>query len=167
MPFSTYEVTVPVYLGLLARLSEWLDKAAAYAAEKDFDVSVLISARLYPDMYSFDDQVWSVTNHMVRGTARLAGVAIPAFDGPQATIEDLKARVAWAVTHLDGLNAAQFAGADEKTIVFPAGDTERRMSGSDYLLRFSLPNVYFHVSMAYAILRHNGVAVGKDDFMPA
>ena len=167
MPFSPYDVTLPVYRGLITTFEASLEKAAAFAAEKDFDLSVLLAARLYPNMYSLAEQVFAFTNHMVRGTARLAGVPVPKYEAAQATIEDIKARIAWTRAHLDGLDAGQFAGADEKTIVFPAGDSERRMTGSDYLLRFSLPNVYFHISMAYAILRHNGVPLVKDDFMPA
>lgn len=167
MSFSTYDVTVPVYRGLIATFSATLDKAVAFAAEKDFDISVLVGARLYPDMFSLVEQVFAFTNHMVRGSVRLAGAALPKYEGPEETIDDIKARIAWTLAQLNGLEAKQFAGADEKTIVFPAGDAERRMSGADYLLKFSLPNVYFHLSMAYAILRHNGVPIGKDDFIPA
>ncbi|HVY19870.1 MAG TPA: DUF1993 domain-containing protein [Bauldia sp.] len=165
MPFSTYDVTVPVYRRLLAALSAILDKAAAYAVEKDVEPEVLITARLYPDMFSLAEQVWATTNHAVRGTGRLAGIPLPTYTGPDDTFADLKARIAWALAHLEPLEAKQFEGADAKTIVFPAGDQERRMSGSDYLLAFSLPNFYFHLSMAYAILRHNGVPLGKDDFV--
>lgn len=167
MPFSTYEVTVPVYRGLLTTFSATLEKAVAYAKEKKFDVSILVAARLYPDMYSLVEQVFEFTNHMVRGTSRLAGVPVPKYEGTAEGIDDIKARVAWALAHFDGLTPQQFAGADEKTIVFPTGDKEKRMSGSDYLLKFSLPHTYFHVTMAYAILRHNGLALNKDDFMPA
>ncbi|MEJ0012559.1 MAG: DUF1993 domain-containing protein [Bauldia sp.] len=167
MPFSTYEVTVPVYRGLIATFSKTLDKAVAYADEKAFDVAILVAARLYPDMYSLVEQVFAFTNHMVRGTARLAGVPVPKYEGRSEGIDDIRARLAWTLAHFDGLTAQQFAGAHEKTIVFPAGDEEKRMSGSDYLLTFSLPHTYFHVTMAYAILRHNGLPLNKDDFMPA
>ena len=164
MPLSMYQATVPVYVRLLAALSSTLDKAAAHAAAKKVDPAVFITARLYPDMWSLAEQVRAATGHMVRGTSRLAGVPIPTFDGKDATFDDLKARIAWTTAHLKGLDEKALADAAEKTIVFPAGDKERRMSGADYLLVFSLPNVYFHLTTAYAILRHNGVPISKDDF---
>ena len=164
MPLSMYQATVPVYVRLLAALSSTLDKAAAHAAAKKVDPAVFITARLYPDMWSLAEQVRAATGHMVRGTSRLAGVPIPTFDGKEATFDDLKARIAWTTAHLKGLDEKALADAAEKTIVFPAGDAERRMSGADYLLVFSLPNVYFHLTTAYAILRHNGVPISKDDF---
>ena len=164
MPLSMYQATVPVYVRLLAALSSTLDKAAAHAAAKKVDPAVFITARLYPDMWSLAEQVRAATGHMVRGTSRLAGVPIPTFDGKEATFDDLKARIAWTTAHLKGLDEKALADAAEKTIVFPAGDTERRMSGADYLLALSLPNVYFHLTTAYAILRHNGVPISKDDF---
>ncbi len=165
MPLSIYDVTVPVYLRLFATLTATLDKAAAYAAAKKVEPAVLITARLYPDMWSVGEQVRSTCSHAVRGTARLAGVPIPTFDGKDATFDDLKARIVWTTAQLKGLDAKAFAGAEERTIVFPAGDRERRMSGTDYILNFSLPNFYFHLSMVYAILRHNGVPIHKEDFV--
>lgn len=162
---SAYDATVPQYLRLLSALAGSLDKAATFAAEKKFDPSILVSSRLYPDMYSLAEQVRAACSHMVRGTSRLAGVPIPTFEGSDATLADLKARIVWVEDHLRGLDKAAFAGADEKEIVFPAGDKERRLTGAVYLVAFSLPNVYFHLTAAYAILRHNGVPLGKDDFM--
>ena len=165
MSLSAYDVTVPVYLRLFAILVATLDKAAAYAAEKKVAPAVLVNARLYPDMWSVGEQVRASCNHAVRGTARLAGVPIPTFDGKDATFDDLKARVAFTVAHLKGLDRKAFDDADTRTIVFPAGDAERRMSGADYLLAFSLPNFYFHLTTVYDILRHNGVPLVKEDFM--
>ena len=165
MSLSAYDVTVPVYLRLFAILTATLDKAAAYAAEKKVDPAVLVNARLYPDMWSVGEQVRATCNHAVRGTARLAGVPIPTFEGKEATFADLKARIAFTVAHLKGLDPKALADADTRTIIFPAGDKERRMSGSDYLLTFSLPNFYFHLTTVYDILRHNGVPLVKEDFM--
>lgn len=167
MSLSAYDVTVPVYRRLLATLTATLDKAAAYAAEKKVDPAVLITARLYPDMWSVAEQVRATCNHAIRGTARLAGVPIPAFEGKDATFADLKARVAFTVAHLDGIDAKAMAEGDTRTIVFPAGDSERRMTGADYLLTFSLPNFYFHLTTVYDILRHNGVPLVKEDFIGA
>jgi hypothetical protein len=166
MPLSTYDITVPVYLTLLGTLSATLDKAAAFAAQKKIDPAVLINDRLAPDMWSLAQQVKAVCNHAVRGPFRLAGVAVPQLTGGEATFDDLKARIVGAKDHLKGLVAGQFTDAETRTIVFPAGDDERKMSGGDYLLKFSLPNFYFHLSMVYAILRHNGVPITKEDFVP-
>jgi hypothetical protein len=167
MALSLYEFTVPVYFGLLKSLTETLDKAAAFATERKIEPSVFINDRLYHDMWALNRQVAAVCNHAVRGPYRIAGVEVPQLSGGDSTFDDLKARVAQATEHLRKLDRQQFVDADIREIVFPAGDTQRRMSGRDYLLTFSLPNLYFHLSMVYAILRHNGVPLVKDDFMPA
>jgi hypothetical protein len=164
MSLSVYQVTVPVYIHLLGGLSSSLDKAVAYAAEKKIDPAVLLTARLYPDMWSLMQQVNAACSHAVRGTARLAEMPIPTFAGKDSSFEELTARIAWTIEHLKGLTEAALAGAAERTIVFPSGDSERRMTGADYLLSFSLPNFYFHLTTAYDILRHNGVTLVKDNF---
>jgi hypothetical protein len=165
MPVSMYAITVPVYVRLLAALSAKLDLAAAYAAEKKVDPAVLIAARLYPNMWSTGEQVKAVCNHVVRGASRLAGVPLPTFDGKDATFTDLKARIAWAVAHIKSLDRKAFDGSDDREIAVPMGDKQRTMTGEQYILAFSLPNFYFHLSMVYAILRHNGVPLAKDDFI--
>lgn len=165
MSLSIYEVTVPVYLQLLAGLSAILDKAAAYAEAKKIEPAVLLTARLYPDMWSLAHQVNAVCNHAVRGTARLAGMDPPAFDGKDASFADLQARIAWAVAHLKGVDQAALNAGGDRTIAFPAAGAEKRMSGKAYLLEYSLPNLYFHLTTAYDILRHNGVHLVKDDFL--
>jgi hypothetical protein len=166
MALSLYEFTVPVYFGLLKSLSETLDKASAFAVERKIEPSVFINDRLYHDMWPLHRQVASVCNHAIRGTYRLAGLEVPPLSGGEASFDDLKARIAQATELLRKLDRQQFVDADTREIVFPSGDTQRRMSGRDYLLTFSLPNLYFHLSMAYAILRHNGVPLVKDDFLP-
>jgi hypothetical protein len=166
MPLSMYQASVPVYARLLKGLVAVLDKAARHAAEKKIEPAILISARLYPDMWSLAEQVRAACNHGTRGPARLSGSQIPQYDGgDDGSFDGLKTRVAWILAFLDGLNAEQFEGAEARTIVFPAGDSERRMTGADYLLTFSMPNFCFHVTAAYAILRHNGVPLDKDDFL--
>jgi len=165
MPLTVYDATVTVYLRLLTTLTATLDKAAAYAVAKKVDPAVLITARLYPDMWPVAEQVRATCNYVIRSTSRLAGVPIPTFDGKDATFDDLKARIAWAMAHAKGIDAKALEGAADKTIVFPSGDGERKMSGKDYLLNFTLPNFYFHLSMVYAILRNNGVPIHKEDFV--
>jgi hypothetical protein len=167
MSLSVHDVTVPVYLRLLAGLSAILTKAAAYAKEKKVEPAVLLTARLFPDMWSLAHQVNAVCNHAVRGTARLAGVTPPSFDGKDASFEDLQARIAWAIAHLKGIDQAALNAGADREIVFPSGGSEKKMSGKDYLLDFSMPNLYFHLATAYDILRHNGLPLTKDDFLGA
>jgi hypothetical protein len=165
MPLTIYQASVPVYTRLLRNLSGILDKSAAHAAAKKIDPAILISARLYPTMWSVAEQVRAACNHAVRGPARLTGNPPPSFDGKDATFEDLKGRIAWAIAFAEGVPESAFDGAEDREIVFPAGDEERRLTGRDYLLGFSMPNFYFHVTTAYDILRHNGVPLEKDDFV--
>jgi len=165
MPLTMYQASVPVYGRLLRNLSGILDKAAAHAAAKKIDPTILIYARLYPTMWSVSEQVRAACNHATRGPARLTGTPPPAFDGKDATFQDLKARIAWAIAFAEGIPQSAFDAAEDREIVFPTGDDERRLTGRDYLLAFSMPNFYFHVTTAYDILRHNGVPLEKDDFV--
>lgn len=165
MPLSMYEVTVPVFVRLLTGLSAVLDKAASFAAERKIKPAALITARLYPDMYSLDEQVRSACNFPIRSGARLSGLPIPTFDGKEATFDDLRARIAWTIAFITGIDRAKIDGTEAKEIVFPAGDSEKRMSGKDYVLTFAIPHFYFHVATAYDILRHNGVPLVKDDYI--
>lgn len=165
MPLSVFQISVPVYARTLAALSGVLDKAAAHAAAKQIKPEILIAARLFPDMWSLAEQVRATCNHATRGPARLGGLPIPEFDGKDATFADLKARIAWALAFLKGLEPGPFEAGAERSITFPLGKATRTMSGADYLLTFSLPNFYFHATTAYDILRHNGVALDKDDII--
>ena len=165
MPLTMYQASVPVYVRHLAALDVILDKAAAHAAARKIDPAILIGARLFPNMWSLGEQVRSACNHATRGPARIGRQPIPTFDGKDATFADLKARVAWVLAFLGGLTPAQFEESDVRPVTFPVGDRERTMTGAQYLLTFSLPNFYFHLTTAYDILRHNGVALDKDDFI--
>jgi uncharacterized protein len=167
MAFSIYDASLPVYMRLLKALSATLDKAAAYAAQKKVKPEVLIGARLYPDMWSLGEQVRAACNHAVCGPARLTGTPLPPFEGDDATFADLKARIDWALEFGASLKPEQFAGAEDREVVFPSGDGERRMVGRAYLVEFSMPNFMFHATAAYAILRHNGVPIHKADFLGA
>jgi hypothetical protein len=165
MPLTIYQAAVPVYSRLLRNLTGILDMAAANSADRKIDPAILIAARLYPDMWSLAEQVKAACNHATRGPARLAGIAPPGFDGGDSTFDELKARIAWAVAFAEGIPESAFADAADREIVFPTGDVQRKLTGRDYLLGFSMPNFYFHVITAYDILRHNGVALTKDDFV--
>ena len=165
MPISMYSVSVPVYARILTQLAATLDKAAAHCEARKIKPEVLIGARLFPDMWSLAEQVRAVCNHATRGPARIAGLPIPQFDGKDESFADLKARISWALAFVDGLAPDQFADAAERTVSFPSGGAEVSMTGERYLLFFSMPNFYFHATAAYAILRHNGVPLHKEDFM--
>jgi hypothetical protein len=167
MAFSIYDASLPVFTRLLTALSANLEKAAAHAEEKRVKPEVLITARLYPDMWSLGEQVRGACNHATRGAARLAGIAPPSFDSKDDTFAALKARIDWALAFLAGVTAAQLTSAEDREVVFPAGNSERRMTGRAYLLAFSMPNFMFHSTVAYAILRHNGVPLRKADFLGA
>lgn len=166
MPLTMYDACVPPYVRIMEALSGILDKAAAHAAEKKIEPAILITARLYPDMWSTAEQVRAVCNHGTRGPARLTGMQPPKYEGSDDGFDGLKARLAWAVAFTEGIAPAAFEGAESREIVFPAGDSERRLSGRDYLFGFSMPNFLFHATTAYDILRHNGVPLDKDDFIP-
>jgi hypothetical protein len=165
MPSALYQASVPVHVRQLNALSAIIDKAAAYCAERKIDPSALLQARLYPDMFTFVKQVQVACSHAERGAARLSGIEPPARPDKEATFEDLKARIAAALSFVKSVDAAKMDGADTRKITFPAGQQQMTMTGSDYLSHFSLPNFYFHVAAAYNILRHNGVPIGKGDFM--
>jgi hypothetical protein len=165
MAFTIYDASIPVFTRLLKALAANLDKAAAHAADHKIKPEALITARLYPDMFTLAEQVRAACNHAVRGAARLTGATAPDFAGTDASFADLKARIDWALGFLAGLPAEGFAGAESREVVLPAAGGERRLSGGDYLLALAMPNFMFHATTAYDILRHNGVPLHKADFL--
>jgi hypothetical protein len=166
MAFSVYEVSVPAFRRHLEALSGVLDKAAHYAESKKVDAGVLLQARLYPDMFPLVKQVQLSTNFANRGAARLAGVDVPSYADDETSFDQLKARIARTLEFLSGLTSQQFEGSENKDLLIPMGAREPvAYKGGDYLLSFALPNFFFHVTTAYAILRHCGVELGKQDFM--
>ena len=167
MTITMYQASVPVFERTLKALDVILDKAAAYATERKIDPTVLLTARLYPDMFALTRQVQIATDHAKGASARLAGVAVPSFTDNEATFPDLKARIAKTLEFIATVKAAQIDGSEARDITLKAGPRELNFKGQDYLLFFALPNFYFHVTTAFAILRHNGVPVGKLDFLGA
>jgi hypothetical protein len=154
-------------IGLNA-LSGVLDKAESFASSKKFDSAILLNTRLAPDMFALTRQVQVATDLAKNGAARLAGVEPPRYEDNEKTIGELKARLAKTVAFIKSLDAKQIDGAADRVITFPLGPTNKgEMKGDDYLNHFVLPNVYFHLTAAYAILRHCGVEVGKQDFLGA
>ena len=165
MPVSLYQIAVPSFQKHLNALDAILDKAADYATAKKIDPSVLLTARLYPDMLDFKRQV-QIAADFAKGTpARLAGVEVPSYPDTEVTIPELKARIAKTLAFIETLKPEQMEGAENKEITIKAGPNDMTFSGQDYLLHFALPNFYFHCATAYGILRHNGLEIGKRDFM--
>ena len=168
MSFSMSKASLPALeLGLNA-LSGVLDKAQAFATAKKVDPSVLLGLRLYPDMFALTRQVQIAADLAKNGMARLAGIEPPRFEDNETTIDQLKARLAKTVAFLKTLDATKIDAAADREISFPLGPTNKgQMKGDDYLNHFVLPNVYFHLTAAYAILRHSGVEIGKQDYLGA
>jgi hypothetical protein len=162
-----YSMSVPVFTKTLGNLSAILDKAAAHAEAKKIDPAVLLAARLYPDMFSLTKQV-QVACDFAKGTvARLAGEEPPKYDDNETTIDALKARIARTVDYVQGFQAARFAGAEERDVQMKIRDQTLSFKGLPYLAHMALPNFFFHATTAYDILRHNGVELGKRDFIGA
>jgi hypothetical protein len=165
---SMSKAALPAFEIGLNALSAVLDKAAAHAAAKKIEPSVLVNSRLFPDMFALTRQVQIATDQAKNGSARLAGVEPPRFEDTETTLEQLKARIAKTVAFLKTLDPKAIDAAADREITFPLGPTNKgHMKGEDYLNHFVLPNFYFHTTAAYAILRHCGVELGKRDFMGA
>ncbi|MGA2893187.1 MAG: DUF1993 domain-containing protein [Xanthobacteraceae bacterium] len=168
MPLSMSQASIPALEIGLNALSAVLDKAAAYAAAKKFDPAVLLQTRLAPDMFALTRQVQVAADGAKNGASRLAGVEAPRFEDNETTVDQLKARLAKTVAYLKTLDRKAIDAAADREIVFPLGPTIKgHMKGDDYLNHFMLPNFYFHLTAAYAILRHCGVDIGKRDFLGA
>jgi hypothetical protein len=168
MSFSMSQASLPAIEMILNALSAVLDKGAAFAAAKKIDASVLLTWRLAPDMFALTKQVQVATDLAKNGVARLGGVEPPRFEDTETTFEQLKARIARAIAFIKTVDPKQIDAAFDREITFPLGPTIKgQMKGGDYLNHFVLPNVYFHCTAAYAILRHCGVEIGKPDFLGA
>jgi hypothetical protein len=167
MSFSMSQASLPAFEIGLNALSAVLDKAAAHAAAKKIDPAVLLNTRLYPDMFALVRQVQVAADQAKNGSARLANVDPPRYEDNETTIDQLKARLAKTVAFLKTLDRKQIDASADREIVFPLGPNKGNMKGADYLNHFVLPNFYFHLTAAYAILRHCGIEIGKRDFMGA
>ena len=167
MSISMHSASVPIFVRMLNNLAAWLDKAAAHAQAKQFDVSVLLGSRLYPDMLPLSSQVQIASDTVKFCVARLAGAEAPKFDDTEKTVEEFKARVAKTIDYVQSVPASQVDGSEDRAISVPRGRGRDplQMTGEAYLKHFALPNFFFHATTAYAILRHNGVELGKADFL--
>lgn len=165
MALKLYDVAVPSFTKHLHALDGIIDKAVVYATSKKIDPAVLLSARLFPDMFDFTRQVQACSDFAKNSTARLAGVDIPSFADTEKSFPELKERIAKTLAFLGTLKAEQMDGAETKEFTIKVGPNDMTFTGQDYLLHFALPNFYFHAATAYDILRHNGLEIGKRDFM--
>jgi uncharacterized protein len=168
MPLSMSQASIPAFEIGLNALSAVLDKGAAHAAAKNIDPAVLLHSRLAPDMFDLTRQVQVAADQARRGAARLAGVEPAAIEDNETTFDQLKARLANTVAYLKTLDRGKIDAAADREITFPVGGGNMgRMKGAAYLIHFVLPNFYFHLTAAYALLRHHGVDIGKRDFIGA
>lgn len=163
---SFHDASVAAYLQILNSLTGILGKAEAHCKAKNIQPDVLLGARLYPDMLPFIRQVQLTCDFATKGCARLTHSEVPAIPDTEKSFEDLKARLARTIDYVKAFKPAQFDGADAREVTFPAGpDKTMTMKGQQFLSHFSLPNFYFHAATAHDILRHNGVEIGKRDFL--
>ncbi|HZA67760.1 MAG TPA: DUF1993 domain-containing protein [Geminicoccaceae bacterium] len=167
MPISMYQASVPAFLQMLNSLSANLDKAEVFAAERKIDPAVLLGWRLAPDMFALARQVQIATDHAKGCCARLAGVEVPKYSDDETTFAELRARIGRTIDFVQSFEASDIDGSEERDITLTAGTRELRFKGQQYLVGFALPNFYFHVTTAYAILRHCGIPIGKRDFLGA
>lgn len=165
MTISMYETSVPVCIRTLSNLVGILEKGATYAENKKIDPAVLINFRLFPDMFPLSRQVQIASDIAKRGAAQLAGVEAPKFEDNETTFSELIDRTRKTISYLDTFKPEQFDGSEERTITLQVRDNTLSFQGMPFLLYFVLPNVYFHVTTAYNILRHCGVELGKQDFL--
>jgi hypothetical protein len=160
-----YQASIPSFVRMLGNLSAILDKAAVHAEAKKIDPAVFINARLAPDMYPLSRQVQIATDIVKGCAARLAGIDVPSYVDNETTFAELQARIEKTVTFLQSVNATQIDGSEERKITLKFGSREINLLGQAYLLDFVFPNFHFHLTTTYDILRHNGVEIGKMDYV--
>src|SRR5512145_1189659 len=160
-----YALSAPVFVRMLRNLDGVLDKGAAHAAARKIDPAVLVGARLFPDMFPLATQVRIACDFAKGAAARLTGAEPPKYEDNEATFEDLKARIAKTIAYVESFRPEQFEGADARAVTMKMRGEDKTFDGVVYLANVFLPNFYFHVTTAYDILRHNGVELGKRDFI--
>ena len=165
MSLSMYQASIPVIIHGLTNLIGILKKGEAFAQTKKIEASVLINARLAPDMFPLSRQVQIATDVVKGGAARLASIEIPSYTDNESTFPELYERINKTIAFLGTIKAAQIDGSEAKAISLKVGGNDLQFTGQHYLLHFVLPNLFFHITATYAILRHNGVDVGKKDYL--
>jgi uncharacterized protein len=165
MSLSMYDASVPVFRQMLGSLCAVLDKAESHAAARKIEPSVLLQSRLYPDMFPLARQVQIAADFAKGACARLAGAEVPRYEDTEQSLGELKERIGKTLAFIEGLPHEAIAGSEERDISITVAGNSRQFKGQPYLLHYALPNFYFHATTAYAILRHNGIEIGKRDFI--
>lgn len=165
MTLSVYQASVPVFARGLTNLRAVLQKAHDHALTKGFEPSILLSSRLYPDMHPLTRQVQIASDAAKFCIARLAGIEPPKYEDVETTFDELYARIDKTLAYLEGFDAAKLEGSESRTVMLTMRTGKHELQGDVYLLHFALPNFFFHLTTAYAILRHNGVELGKFDYL--
>jgi hypothetical protein len=165
MTLSIYAASVPVFKQILGALSAVLDKAETHAGEKRIDPAALLQFRLYPDMLPLVRQVQIACDFAKGAAARLGGQPVPPYEDTEQSFAELKARIAKTVAFIDSVPRADIEGSEERAITTGSGEKTRHFVGQEYLFHYAMPNFYFHATTAYDILRHNGIEIGKKDFV--
>ena len=167
MTASLYDFTVPVFTRALSNMANHLDTGKAHADQRKVDFKAFAESRLIADMHPLINQVQIACDNAKGAVARLAGIDAPKHEDTEKTFEELKARIAKTLDFIASVTREQFAGAEQREIVLKFPNITLTFSGQDYVTKFALPNFYFHATMAYALLRQNGVVIGKRDFLGA
>jgi hypothetical protein len=162
-----YDRSVPVFIHFLNALSAILKKAEEHCAARKIDPAVMLGLRLYPDMFALTRQVQTVSDAAKGAGARLAGIPVPSYPDEEKSFAELQARIAKTIDFLGSLKTSQFEGAASRTVSLRAGGRDMTFAGADYLEKWAKPNFFFHLTTAYNILRHNGLDLGKRDYLAA
>jgi hypothetical protein len=165
MSLSLYDVTIPAFLHSLRNLKAIMEKAVAHAEARKFDPNVFASMRLYPDMLPFNRQIQIASDAAKGAAARLSGTEPPKFEDTETTMAELIARVTKTIDYLEGFKAEQFAGDENRVITIKSPRNTFNFKAVDFVRHWALPNLFFHITTAYALLRHGGVEIGKMDFL--
>ncbi|MDO6413151.1 DUF1993 domain-containing protein [Sphingomonas sp. BIUV-7] len=167
MTLSMYQASVPMFVRQFKALSAIIEKGEAHAAATGLDPNAIFEARLAPDMLPFPKQIQIASDMAKGGIARLAGLTPPSWADDEADLPALRERLAKTIAYIESIPADQVDGSEEREIMLKAGPNELQFTGQDYLLGFVIPNVFFHLTTAYGLLRQKGVAIGKRDFLGA
>lgn len=162
---SMYSASIPVFKQILNSLLAILDKAETHAAEKKIEPNALLQFRLYPDMLPFTRQIQIAADFAKGCGARLAGVEVPSYEDNEASFGELKARISKTLAFIESLPQDQIAGSEERAITTGSGEKTKHFTGQTYLFHYALPHFFFHATTAYDILRHNGIEIGKKNFI--
>ncbi|MES2743454.1 MAG: DUF1993 domain-containing protein [Pseudomonadota bacterium] len=165
MTISMYSASIPVFKQILTSLLAILAKAETHASEKKIDPSALLQFRLYPDMLPFVRQIQIAADFAKGAASRLSGEPVPAYEDTEQTFAELKARIEKTLAFLASVTQSQFEGSEERAITAGSGERAKQFTGQTYLLHYALPHFFFHATTAYDILRHNGIDIGKKDFI--